>query len=188
MKDVKEMRMMSRIKRFLLQKIRGAALTNEQLRKRGLIIGNNTDIFTSLIDYEHGYLISIGDNVTLASDVRLLTHDASTKKLLGYSKIGRISIGNNVFIGSQTIVLPNVKIGNNVVIGAGSVVTKDIPDNSVAVGNPCHIIGTYEEFKKRNLELFQHAPRQNASYEEKTQNDKEKMRTLLINGGWGFDI
>ena len=126
MKDVKEMRMMSRIKRFLLQKIRGAALTNEQLRKRGLIIGNNTDIFTSLIDYEHGYLISIGDNVTLASDVRLLTHDASTKKLLGYSKIGRISIGNNVFIGSQTIVLPNVKIGNNVVIGAGSVVTKDI--------------------------------------------------------------
>ena len=151
-------------------------------------IGENTDIFTSLIDYEHGYLISIGNNVTLASDVRLLTHDASTKKLLGYSKVGRINIGNNVFIGAQTIVLPNVKIGNNVVIGAGSVVSRDIPDNSVAVGNPCCIIGTYENFKKKNLELFNNSPRQNTSYKEKTQDEKQNMLNLLMDGGWGFDL
>ncbi len=180
--------MMTKIKRFFLQKIRGAALTNEQLRKKGLTIGKNTDIFTSMIDYEHGYLISIGDNVTLASDVRLLTHDASTKKILGYSKIGRISIGNDVFIGSQTIVLPNIKIGNRVVIGAGSVVTKDIPDNSVAVGNPCQIIGTYDDFVKKNMELFKQAPRQDSSYTVKTQSEKESMRQLLKDGGWGFDI
>ena len=182
------MRIIERIKRTLLQKLRGAALTNDQLRKKGLTIGSNTDIFTSLIDYEHGYLISIGDNVTLASDVRLLTHDASTKKMLGYSKIGRINIGNDVFIGSQTIVLPNVRIGNHVVIGAGSVVTKDIPDNSVAVGNPCHVIGTYEEFAIKNQTLFKYSPRQETSYEEKTKNEKESMKKLLKDGGWGFDL
>ena len=171
-----------------MQKFRGAALTNEQLRKKGLTIGKNTDIYTSLIDYEHGFLISIGDNVTLASDVRLLTHDASTKKLLGYSKVGRIKIGNNVFIGAQTIVLPNVKIGDYVVIGAGSVVTKDIPDNSIAVGNPCRVIGTYDDFKKKNYELFKNAHRQDTSYNEKTKIDKELMRNMLMDGGWGFDL
>ena len=181
------MRVKTSIKRFFLQKLRGAALTNEQLRKKGLSIGKNTDIYTSLIDYEHGYLISIGNNVTLASDVRLLTHDASTYKFLGYSKVGRINIGNNVFIGSQTIVLPNVNIGDYVIIGAGSVVTRDIPDNSVAVGNPCHVIGTYDDFKKKNQELFESAPRQDTKYKEKTQNEKECLRNLLKNGGWGFD-
>ncbi len=182
------MRIMISLKKFFLQKFRGAALTNEQLRKKGLSIGENTDIFTSLIDYEHGYLISIGNNVTLASDVRLLTHDASTKKMLGYSKVGRINIGNNVFIGAQSIVLPNINIGNYVVIGAGSVVTKDIPDNSVAVGNPCHIIGTYDDYLKKNQELFNHVPRQDTSYKEKTQSEKEYMQNLLMDGGWGFDI
>ena len=181
------MHIVTRIKRLFLQKFRGAALTNEQLRKKGITIGTNTDIFTSLIDYEHGYLISIGDNVTLASDVRLLTHDASTKKILGYSKIGRIIIGDNVFIGSQAIVLPNVKIGSRVVIGAGSVVTKDIPDNSVAVGNPCRVIGTYDDFEKKNRELFNNAPRQDTTYEKKTRNERECMRNLLMDGGWGFD-
>ena len=51
-----------------------------------------------------------------------------------------IKVGNNVWIGGNVVVLPGVTIGNNVVIGAGSVVTKNIPDNVVAVGNPCRVI------------------------------------------------
>ena len=51
-----------------------------------------------------------------------------------------IKVGNNVWFGGNVVVLPNVSIGNNCVIGAGSVVTKDIPDNSLAVGNPCKVI------------------------------------------------
>lgn len=51
-----------------------------------------------------------------------------------------IKIGNDVWIGGNVVILAGVTIGNNVVIGAGSVVTKDIPDNVVAVGNPCRII------------------------------------------------
>ncbi len=187
-KECDYMNLGSSLKRFLLQTFRGAALTNEQLRKKGLTVGKNVDIYTSLIDYEHGYLISIGDNVTIASDVRLLTHDASTKKILGYSKIGRIQIGNNVFIGAQSIILPNVNIGNNVIIGAGSVVTKDIPDQCVAVGNPCHVIGNYDDYIQKSKRLFENAPRSESSYPNKTSEEKEQMKKELKDGGWGFDL
>ena len=53
---------------------------------------------------------------------------------------GCIEIGDNVMIGARTLILPNVKIGSNVIIGAGSIVTKDIPDNVLAVGNPCRVL------------------------------------------------
>lgn len=98
-------------------------------------------------------LISIGDNVTL-THVSLLTHDASPKKSIGYTRFVKVSIGNNVFVGWNSIILPNVTIGNNVIIGAGSVVSRDIPDNSIAIGTPCHVIGKYDEYylrQKNNL-------------------------------------
>ena len=79
----------------------------------------------------HCWLISIGDNVTLAPYSQILAHDASTYNFIKYTKISDVTIGNNVFIGAGAIILPNVKIGDNVIIGAGSVVTKDIPNNSV---------------------------------------------------------
>lgn len=56
-----------------------------------------------------------------------------------------ISVGNNVWIGGNVTVLPGVTIGNNVTIGAGSVVTRDIPDNTLAVGNPCRVIKFIDE-------------------------------------------
>ena len=64
---------------------------------------------------------------------------------------GCIEVKNNVFIGSNTIILPNVRIGNNVMVGAGSVVTKDVPDNSVVAGNPARVIESFDEYLgKRN--------------------------------------
>lgn len=56
-----------------------------------------------------------------------------------------ISVGNNVWIGDNVTVLPGITIGNNVTIGAGSVVTRDIPDNTLAVGNPCRVIKSIDE-------------------------------------------
>lgn len=67
-------------------------------------------------------------------------------------KIGCIEIGDNCFIGSNTIVLYDVKIGSNVIIGAGSLVNKDISDNSVAAGIPARVIGTFENLKKKRQE------------------------------------
>lgn len=176
-----------KIKRRLLQLIRGDALTVEQLRKKGLTIGKNVDIYTSAIDLQHGYLIFIGNNVTVASGTRLITHDASTKKILGYSKIGRIEIGNDVFIGAGSIVLPNVRIGDRVIIGAGSVVVKDIPNDSIAVGNPCQVIGDYQEFVAKNRELLNKCPKQTTNSVEKSEFERFEMQQAIRNGGWGFD-
>mgnify|MGYP003303411670 CR=1 FL=1 len=122
----------------------------ELLRKRGVRIGNNVDILNSNIDGCHGFLISIGNNVTITG-ATLLAHDASTKKFLGYSKVGRIDIGNNVFIGNGAIILPNTHIGNQVIIGAGSVVGKNIPDNSVVIGNPCKILCSFDEYIEKPI-------------------------------------
>lgn len=101
----------------------------------------------------HAFLLTIGNNVTI-SDARILLHDASTKMALKYSRVGRVTIGDNVFIGADSIILPSITIGNNVVVGAGTVVTKDVPDNSVIVGNPGRIITSYDEFINRNKQLF----------------------------------
>ena len=93
-----------------------------------------------IIDPSHCYHITIGDNVTLAPRVHILAHDSSTAMFLGKTRAANVTIGNDVFVGAGTIILPGVHIGNRVIIGAGSVVTKDIPDNSVAVGNPCKVV------------------------------------------------
>lgn len=116
------------------------------LIRKGLKLGINCYIVrTAIIDDSRPWLISIGDNCTISKNAIILTHDASIKRYLGYSKIGAVTIGNTVFIGAGAIILPNVRIGNNVIIGAGSVVTRDIPDDSVAVGNPAKIVSTTKE-------------------------------------------
>ena len=61
-------------------------------------------------------------------------------------KTGKIEIGNNVFVGANSVILYDVKIGNNVIIGANSTVTKDLPDDSVCVGSPCKRIGSFQDF------------------------------------------
>ena len=100
------------------------------------------------------FLIEIGDKVTITSGVRLITHDGSTwlfsdKEGERYQKYSKVVIGNNVFIGINSIVMPGVKIGNNVVVGAGSVVTKEVPDNSVVAGNPAKFVISYDELREK---------------------------------------
>ena len=111
-------------------------------------------------------LIYIGDNVRLATNVSFITHDVSHNMLNNLpqnagvykfaEKKGKITIGNNVFIGANAMLLYDVTIGNNVIIGAGSIVTKDIPDNSVAVGVPCKVVGSFADYvkKRKTMEIM----------------------------------
>ena len=99
-----------------------------------------------IIDAMHCYHITIGDKVTLAPRVHILAHDASTAKFIKAVRCANVVIGNEVFVGAGTIILPGVHIGNRVIIGAGSVVTKDIPENKVAVGNPAKVICTLNDY------------------------------------------
>ena len=88
-------------------------------------------------------LVKIGDYVKLGPNVQIYTatHPIDPKeRRSGKEMAYPITIRNNVWIGGSSIILPGVNIGNNTVIGAGSIVTKNIPDNVVAVGNPCRII------------------------------------------------
>lgn len=106
-----------------------------------------------MIDPSCPYLIEIGNNVTLARGVTILAHDASLKQHLGIVKLGKVVIGNNVFIGANSTILCGVTIGDNCIIGAGSVVCHDCEENSVYAGNPAHFICTldhYLEKHKRN--------------------------------------
>ena len=80
---------------------------------------------------------------------------------MNYWNLGKpVTIGNSVWIGGNTVINPGVSIGNNVVIGSGSVVTKDIPDNVIAVGNPCRVLREINEedkvyWNKKREEYYQ---------------------------------
>jgi maltose O-acetyltransferase len=171
------------IKKLLL-KIRGEVST-DKLVKLGLKIGKNFNRLPGcIIDYSHCWLINIGDNVTLAPRVHILAHDASTKLYSNYTKIGLVIIGNDVFIGAGTVILPNVKIGNNVIIGAGSVVTNDIPNNSLAVGNPAKVIKSMSQYLNKNEEYMRGRPIFNSDWtiNKITNSQKNEMIAKLKDG------
>lgn len=122
----------------ILSKIFGHKLIINYYRKLGMSIGENSHIFSRLVSSEP-FLISIGNNVTISVNVSLLTHDASIGPIVGRNVfsdiVGPISIGNNCFIGANTIILPGVTIPDNSIVAAGSVVTKTITSPSKSADN-----------------------------------------------------
>ena len=141
-------------------------------------------------DATFAYLIEIGDRVTLAPHTRIFVHDASTKRPLGYARVARVRIGNDVFVGSGTVILPGVSIGDRVIIGAGSVVSRSIPGESVAVGNPCRVIGTYDDFLARRSAQMEESPIYGEEYlaGSISEERRELMLDELSRTGQGYVI
>ena len=118
---------------------------------RNIFMGNNVSVNMNCTFVDCNEII-IGDHVLIASNVQLYTathpvesaeryvQNPETGELIRHTYALPIKIGNGCWLGGGVIVLPGVTIGDGSVIGAGSVVTKDIPENSLAVGNPCHVI------------------------------------------------
>lgn len=134
------------------------------LKKQGVSIGNNV-IFreprSTRIDLSRPCLVTIGNDVDINTHFTIMTHDFGNfvfRNLFSdyVNSSGTVSIGNNIYFGTQVTILKGVSIGDNCIIGAGSIVTKDIPANSVAAGCPCRVICTIEEYyqkrKKQGLE------------------------------------
>ena len=96
------------------------------------------------------YLVKLGNHVTVTGGVRFVTHDGGVwvfrEEKPDIDVFGPIVVGDNVFIGYGTVILPNVRIGNNCVIAAGSVVTRDVPDGVVAGGVPAKALKTIDEY------------------------------------------
>lgn len=133
------------------------------------------------IDVNAACLVEIGNNVTI-TNATVLAHDASTKRFLGYTKIAKVKIGNNVFIGFGSIILPGVTIGNNVIVGAGSIVRDDIPDNSVVMGNPAKTICTTEEYIIKHKERMEKSKVYGKMIENMSEEEKVKMVSEIENG------
>lgn len=126
----------------------------EKLRRLGVVIGRECLIHTMEFSTEP-YLIEIGDRVVVSHGTQLITHDGSVwimrDEYPGITVFGRIRIGNNSFIGTNSILLPGCDIGSNCIVGAGSVVRGKIPDDSVVMGNPAEVIMTVSDIKAQCL-------------------------------------
>ena len=96
-------------------------------------------------------MIEIGNHVRINSGVQFVTHDGGVwifrqkEDTKDVDLFVRINVGNNVHIGTNSIIMPGVTIGDNVVVGCGAIVTHNIPDNSIAVGVPARVIENVEK-------------------------------------------
>jgi len=136
-------KILSRIHELLLE-FKGKESKINYLRKKGIKIGQNCEIHTLAFSTEP-YLIEIGNRVRIANGTQFITHDGSImcfRDELKGGLFGKIKVGNNVFIGINSIILFNTTIGDNCIIGAGSVVRGHFPENSVIVGNPAKVVST----------------------------------------------
>jgi len=152
-------KLLRRIERLFLWFLSPKAIARYFRYKGEVKIGVNCVIFRTVSFGAEPYLVTIGDNVKISDEVIFSNHDGAIWVLRnlglvdeGSDVFGRIEIGNNVFIGVRSIILPNVSIGDNVVIGAGSIVTHDIPSNVVAAGVPAKVIKTIDEYAAKEKE------------------------------------
>lgn len=122
-------------------------------RWKGVKVGEGCRIYVRDFGTEP-FLISLGDRVTVAQGCVFLTHDGSTWLVRDtdgerYFRFLPISVGSDVFIGANSLIMPGVRIGSRVVIGAGSVITRDVPDGVITAGNPAREIGLFSDYENK---------------------------------------
>lgn len=108
------------------------------------------------------YLVTLGNHVQVGIGVQFLTHEGGVwvlrEEFPDIDIMAPITVGNNVMIGIDAMIMPGVTVGDNVVIGARSLVTRDVPSNSVVVGQPARVILTVEEYREKALRMAVHIP------------------------------
>ena len=148
------------VRRLVLRERASSEAYGRFLRRHGVRMGEGTFFFaprTTVIDLTRPYMISMGRNVMVTAGVTILSHDYGWSVVKGvqgdiYGSCDETVIGDNVFIGVNSVILKGSHIGNDVIIGAGSVVSGTIPDGCVATGVPCRPIQTLEEYVGRRCE------------------------------------
>lgn len=146
------------IQRFWVRRNSNSFIT--YLRSKGVKIGENCIMrspSTTRIDLQRPELITIGNNVDMNMNFQIMTHDWGSLVFRAkyhdfINSTGRVVIGNNIYFGTDVIILKGVTIGDNCIIGAGSLVTKSIPANSVAAGIPCKVVYSIDDYYQKRKE------------------------------------
>ena len=129
----------------------------DHLRRIGTTVGEDCYIYSEDLETCEPYLVTIGSGVTVAGGVSFTTHDDSVEAY--YKKdtliVGRITIGDRCFLGSNSVFLPGVTLANGCIVGAGSVVTKSFPEEgSVIAGCPAKLICKVDELYEKNRQYI----------------------------------
>lgn len=163
-------KILSLLERYKTSKMSGV----EYARYKGVKVGDDSRVYTRLFGSEP-WLIEIGNKVTIAPKVQFITHDGSTwlfSDEKGRRQLYRkVVVGNEVFVGINSIILPGVKISSNVIVAAGSVITKSIPQGKIVGGNPAKIIGDYFSYEKKVLDTYVSNSEMNFESDRKTRID-----------------
>ncbi len=142
------------IQKIELMKYDGGTIA-EYFRKQGAQIGEGCWLEIKALSAEP-FLIRIGNHVSVAQRVQLLTHDAAVdlfrKEIPSLQRFGKIEIKDNCFIGAGATIMPNVTIGPNAIVAGRALVTKDVPPNAIVGGNPARQIGTIDEYKQKVIQ------------------------------------
>lgn len=181
---------LSRLKRRIADRARGH-LSPDRLVSLGLELGKGAFIArTVYIDPGFPWLVTIGDEATLAPGVIILAHDASMQRHVRHTLIAPVIIGKRAFIGAGAIVLAGSRIGDDAIVGAGTVVSGEIPDGSIVAGNPAKIIGNVESTSRRHRRAAAQAPRWPHEgwtlTHGITEERKQVQRTALVAGTAGY--
>jgi len=130
----------------------------EYLRKQGSTIGEGCVIVPTNLGAEP-YLVRIGNHVTIAQGVKFETHDGGVwifrEELPDFQVFGPIVIEDNVVIGQNAILFPNIRIGRNSIVGAGSVVITDVPPDTICMGVPARPFGSISKYREKSIERWQ---------------------------------
>ena len=160
--------------KYYIDKRKRVTNTVEFWKDRGATIGNGCSIHPSTELGSEPYLVSIGKETRINSGVTIVTHDGGcwvvrrvAKGLEDVDLFGAVRIGDNCHIGTNATIMPGVTIGNNVVVGCGAIVTKDIPDNSIAVGIPARVIETVDDYIEKHRNDFVHTKRMTSEEKRK---------------------
>lgn len=141
----------------------------EYFRRQGAQVGEGCSIIPTSLGTEP-YLVKIGNHVTIASNVKFITHDGGAwlfrKEFPDLQVFGPIIIEDNCVIGENALLLPNVRIGPNSIVAAGSVVISDIPSDCIAIGVPARPFGSVQKYREKCLARWQEQRPANIIIEE----------------------
>ncbi|MBN1543370.1 acyltransferase [candidate division KSB1 bacterium] len=154
----------------------------EYFRKQGAQVGENCSIIITDLGPEP-YLVKIGNHVTIAMGVSLITHDGGAwifrQEIPDLQVYGPIVIEDNCVIGAHATLMPNVRVGPNSIVAAGSVVISDIPPNSIAIGVPARVLGSTERYREKCIERW--ALQKPAGYHSPGEIVKQPMNSIKKN-------